>query len=114
MRAGLRRFLPSALAAEGQPNEEGGGKSPASARVRKRRTLRWLAGGLGAVVVLAAGGIAALNVALDRLGAPQLADVSQVSDSVLDRHDRLPPGPALLVVAALSVALWAALVLPWL
>jgi len=89
MRAGLRRFLPSALAADGQPNEEGGGKSPASARVRKRRTLRWLAGGLGAVVVLAAGGIAALNVALDRLGAPQLADVSQVSVSVLDRHDRL-------------------------
>ena len=89
MRAGLRRFLPSALAADGQPNEEGGGKSPASARVRKRRTLRWLAGGPGAVVVLAAGGIAALNVALDRLGAPQLADVSQVSVSVLDRHDRL-------------------------
>jgi penicillin-binding protein 1C len=93
MRAGLRRLIPSALAAEGQGKEEGAASSPASAVVsspkRRRRTLRWIAGGLSAVILLTGGGIAALHAAVGRLGPPQLADVSQVSVSVLDRHDRL-------------------------
>jgi penicillin-binding protein 1C len=93
MRAGLRRLIPSALAAEGQRKEEGAASSPASAVVsspkRRRRALRWIAGGLSSVILLTGGAIAALHAAVDRLGPPQLADVSQVSVSVLDRHDRL-------------------------
>jgi len=89
MRAGLRRLFPSARAAEGQPKEEGGVATPASVPVRRRRLLCWLAGGLGAVILLIGGGVTALHAAVDRLGPPQLADVSQVSVSVLDRHDRL-------------------------
>ncbi len=93
MRAGLRRMFPFALAAAGQGQEEGGAASPASAVFRStsrlRHPLRWLAGGLAATVLLIGGGIAALNAAVDRLGPPQLADASQVSVTVLDRHDRL-------------------------
>ncbi|MGZ5850974.1 MAG: penicillin-binding protein 1C, partial [Hyphomicrobium sp.] len=48
-----------------------------------------MTGALGAVMLLIGGGIATLNAAVDRLGVPQLAGVSQVSVSVLDRHDRL-------------------------
>ena len=92
MRAGLRRLVPSALAAEGEV-KEGSGAAPLSAvsssRNRMRRALRWLAGGLGAAIFVIGGGIAALHVAVDRLGPPQLANVSQVSVSVLDRKDRL-------------------------
>jgi penicillin-binding protein 1C len=92
MRAGLRQIIPSALAAEGKVETEGRASSPASAvssSPKLRRALRWLAGGLGAVVLLIGAGTAALHAAVDRLGPPQLADVSQVSVSVLDRHDRL-------------------------
>ncbi len=86
MRAGLRRLFPSATKAEGGASPP---PSVASSPKRNRRALRWIAGGLGAVILLTGTGVAALRAAVDRRGPPQLADVGQVSVSVLDRHGRL-------------------------
>ncbi|HUJ37311.1 MAG TPA: penicillin-binding protein 1C [Hyphomicrobium sp.] len=54
-----------------------------------RSRLRRLGLATCVLALLIGGGIAALHVAVNRLGPPQLAAVSQVSVSVLDRHDRL-------------------------
>ena len=74
---GRRSAIPPSL------NMGGGEKSS------RRRALRWLAGGLGALSLLTGGGIAALHAAVDRIGPPRLDAVGQVSVTVLDRHDRL-------------------------
>src|SRR5262249_36285591 len=52
-------------------------------------SLRQLGLVAGAVAVLVGGSFAALHLVIDRLGPPQLAAVSQLSVTVLDRHDRL-------------------------
>jgi penicillin-binding protein 1C len=80
MRAELRRLIPPTLTLP----REGGGKTGAGPRA-----LRLLGAGVCAALLLAGGGVVALHAAVDWLGPPQLADVSQVSVSVLDRHDRL-------------------------
>jgi len=78
MQAGLTRLTNSASHGAG-----------AVGRSWRQKAMRWLALALCATSVAVGAGAAALHVAVERLGPPDLDKVREVSTIVLDRHDQL-------------------------